>query len=347
MRNRILAVSILLAGSASAQFSETGVGDFIPAGGVNTGNPAGFDTSNMDHDFTQTDPPGVGSVTVAQPVTSIDSIELTGLDHTWAGDLQIVLTDPNGVGYNIMFRPGLGPGATCCGNGDDLLGDYIWVSPGQSTNGPIPAAASGGGSIAPGTYDQSWDSMAGVVWPEPDENVFNTPMNTITGPAGVWTLSIYDWAALDPGMWASWTLIGNGGGAGPGANYCTSTINSTGGASVMSANGSGSIALNNLTLNANSLPQQPGIFIAGPTQAQVPFFNGFLCVSPSGLQRFSTVNLPTAGVVSESVDYATSAPGGLNVSAGVPYNFQRWNRDPAGGGASANFSDGYTITFAP
>jgi len=132
-----------------------------------------------------------------------------------------------------------------------------------------------------------------------------------------------------------------------GSNYCTSTINSTGLASMISGNGSDSISSNNLELSANNLPQQPGIFIAGPTQAQIPFFNGFLCINPTGLQRFSAVNLPVNGVVSQDVDIATSAPGGLNVVAGQAYHFQRWNRDPAGGGQSANFSDGLEVMYTP
>ncbi len=50
---------------------------------------------------------------------------------------------------------------------------------------------------------------------------------------------------------------------------------------------------------------------------------------------------------SESVDYGTSSAGGLNVVAGASYFYQRWNRDPAGGGGNANFSDGYEIAHTP
>jgi len=136
-------------------------------------------------------------------------------------------------------------------------------------------------------------------------------------------------------------------GFGPGTNVCTSTVNSTGQASMMSATGSASIAANDVVISADSLPTQPGIFIAGPTETQIPFFNGFLCVSPTGLQRFNTIDIPSSGVVSTIVDIATSAPGGLNVVAGSPYYFQRWNRDPAAGGGNANFSDAYEIVYTP
>lgn len=148
-------------------------------------------------------------------------------------------------------------------------------------------------------------------------------------------------------------IVGMGGvdgalvGSSVGTNYCTATINSTGAASTLAASGSNSIAANDLTLSANNLPSQPGIFIAGPASAQIPFFNGYLCVSPSGLQRFATVNVPASGVVTQGVDLATSTPGGINAVAGQPYFYQRWNRDPAAGGAGANFSDGLEVNYLP
>ena len=132
-----------------------------------------------------------------------------------------------------------------------------------------------------------------------------------------------------------------------GISYCTSTPNSTGAASVLTATGSTSLGANDLVLSASDLPAQPGIFIAGPSATQTPFFNGFLCVDPAGLQRFATINTPVNGTITEAVDLATSAPGGLNAAAGASYYYQRWNRDPAGGGAAANFSDGLEIPYGP
>lgn len=132
-----------------------------------------------------------------------------------------------------------------------------------------------------------------------------------------------------------------------GTNYCVSAVNSTGMASTISATGSASVSANDLVLTAVDLPDQPGIFIAGPTMTQVPFFNGFLCVDANGLQRFVNTAAPTAGVITEAVDLATSAQGGLNVVAGSSYFYQRWNRDPAGGGAAANFSDGLELAYVP
>lgn len=132
-----------------------------------------------------------------------------------------------------------------------------------------------------------------------------------------------------------------------GTNFCISVPNSTGSPATISGTGSASIAANDLVIRADNLPAQPGIFIAGPSQAQLPFFDGFLCVAPNGLQRFLNTTAPSGGVISEAIDYASSAAGGLNVVAGSSYNYQRWNRDPAAGGSGANFSDGLEVLHTP
>ena len=132
-----------------------------------------------------------------------------------------------------------------------------------------------------------------------------------------------------------------------GASYCVATANSTGAPAAIAAGGSASVAANDLVLTATGQPDQPGIFIAAPAPTQAPLFNGFLCVSPQGLQRFSLVATPSQGELSEVVDLATSAPGGLTVTPGQPYYFQRWFRDPAAGGAAANFTDGVEVLYVP
>jgi len=134
---------------------------------------------------------------------------------------------------------------------------------------------------------------------------------------------------------------------GVGTTYCTSTPNSTGAPSTISATGSASISADDLVLTADNLPSQVGIFIAGPTSAQTPFFNGVLCIDPGGLQRFVNVASPTGGVITEAVDLGTSVLGGLNAVPGSHYYYQRWNRDPAGGGGNANFSDGLDVLYVP
>ena len=70
-------------------------------------------------------------------------------------------------------------------------------------------------------------------------------------------------------------------------------------------------------------------------------------MSPAGLQRFINVANPSGGIITEAVDLATSAAGGVNAIAGSSYNYQRWNRDPAAGGGNANFSNGLEVQYIP
>lgn len=162
-------------------------------------------------------------------------------------------------------------------------------------------------------------------------------------PLRIEALDLYPVPGSSTLFWDDLTLTQTATGNCPvGTNYCASTPFSTG-TSTISGSGSGSISANDLVLSADNLPSQPGIFIAGPTQAQIPFFNGFLCINPTGLQRFVNVANPSGGTITEAVNYATSAAGGLNASAGSSYQYQRWNRDPAAGGGNANFSNGLEV----
>ena len=164
-------------------------------------------------------------------------------------------------------------------------------------------------------------------------------------------LDLYPTAGSSTIFWDDISLTQTANGSCPiGTNYCISTVNSSGSAATISASGSASISNNDLVLTSSNLPvnnDQPGTFLAGPTQATIPFFNGFLCVSPNGLQRFAVINVSSGGTITEVIDYATSAAGGLNVVAGSSYNYQRWNRDPMAGGLNANFSDGLEIVHTP
>ena len=139
--------------------------------------------------------------------------------------------------------------------------------------------------------------------------------------------------------------------AGVPGTVCTSSAFSSGVSRLNASSPLVSIAFDDLVLAADRLPAtppQPGIFIAGPTPAQIPFFNGTLCIDPIGLQRFANVTYPNAaGIAVESVSLATSAAGGLEVMANMTHYFQRWNRDPDAGGTNANFSEAIGICFVP
>lgn len=133
----------------------------------------------------------------------------------------------------------------------------------------------------------------------------------------------------------------------PGAlsNYCVASPNSTGLAAKIAGLGPLSQAQNAFQLRATQLPPgQACVFIYAPGQAQVPFGNGFLCLSGS-VKRLP--GLPTgAGVATFTLDFTNPLLGG-DIPPGKTYHFQNWYRDPAGGGAFFNLSDGLTATFCP
>ena len=126
----------------------------------------------------------------------------------------------------------------------------------------------------------------------------------------------------------------------PGTNYCTSTANSSGSAAVMSATGSNSIAANDLTISATTVPDEFGLFYFGPNQLSMPFGNGTRCVGGSTV-RLNPPSLSSGGTASRVVDVIAEGivPGDVN--------FQYWFRDPSAGGSAYDLSDGYQITFVP
>ena len=137
----------------------------------------------------------------------------------------------------------------------------------------------------------------------------------------------------------------------PGANYCSTLPNSSGSASSISAQGSNSVAANDLELNATQVPvMQPGIFYYGPLEISVPFGHGTRCVGGGAgtIERFFPFAVSDAtGLMAYSVNNTspTHAP-----QLGVPgstWKFQAWFRDPAAGGPGFNLSDGYSITLTP
>ena len=128
-----------------------------------------------------------------------------------------------------------------------------------------------------------------------------------------------------------------------GENYCTSTANSTGSPAVIWGTGSDSVASEDLVLHAGPMPNQPGLFFYGPNQVQVAFGNGFRCVGGQ-LFRLDIV-VAANGELTFAPDYDNPPSQAGQILPGVTFHFQAWYRDPNGGGASFNLSDGLTITF--
>ena len=128
------------------------------------------------------------------------------------------------------------------------------------------------------------------------------------------------------------------------SNYCISASNSVGPGAIMAAMGSFSVSVNDTTLMASGLPNnQFGLFFYSSTQAQAPFGNGFRCVGPP-IVRLPLTQSNGSGNASQFLDM-NNLPSNGQINANEDWNFQFWYRDPMGGGAQFNTTDGLAVRF--
>jgi hypothetical protein len=127
-------------------------------------------------------------------------------------------------------------------------------------------------------------------------------------------------------------------------NYCQTSPNSVGSGALISATGSFSVSVNDTTMLATGLPpNQNGIFFYGAGQANAPFGNGRRCVGPP-IVRLPLIQSNGAGNASFFLDM-NNLPSNGQIDPNDNWNFQMWYRDPMGGGAAFNLTDGISITF--
>jgi len=134
------------------------------------------------------------------------------------------------------------------------------------------------------------------------------------------------------------------------ANFCLSTGNSTGLSATIGWSGSASISANDLTLTASDLPPfQFGIFFYGADEWLNIMGDGVLCISPPLYRIKTVVTTGASGTAALAVDYNTQpfASGAGQVLTFSTWRFQLWYRDPTGGPAGSNTTDGLMITFCP
>jgi hypothetical protein len=238
-------------------------------------------------------------------------VTITGLTHTWRGDLHIILRDPSGQGHSIVTRAGF-TGAGFGDSGDYLAGTYTFV---QTGGGAVNAGAA---NISGGTYNQFTNVGAGS-WTA--AGIDNLAMNSITGAAGTWTLEIRDWAAADIGsVSGGWTLSGTDVSGGGATTFCEGTSGcpcgnngAAGNGCATGANASGanlSSAGSTLTVSGVN-PGATVIFVKGNLAATAFLYDGLLCMD--SLVRFGLTTASAGGVAS-----ATDLGSG---------NYQAWFRD--------------------
>ena len=127
--------------------------------------------------------------------------------------------------------------------------------------------------------------------------------------------------------------------------YCDPAPNSAGAGAQLSARGWTSLTRNELELIASYGPSnQPALFYFGRQAVRLPFGNGFRCVIGS-VRRLPMSQLDGSGSLRQRIDLDAVSPPRGPIRAGTSWNFQLWFRDPAGGGAGFNTSDGLGVHF--
>jgi hypothetical protein len=135
--------------------------------------------------------------------------------------------------------------------------------------------------------------------------------------------------------------------SGPGHRYCTAAPNSVGPGAILYGTGSSSLATNAFGLRAEGCPPgKPGIFFLGTAATEFPFGNGYFCVSGTIARIKPVVMISGAGEASIQLDFGQAYA--QIVIAGPPgIRYQFWYRDPMGGGAAFNLSNGLHVEHTP
>lgn len=130
--------------------------------------------------------------------------------------------------------------------------------------------------------------------------------------------------------------------------YCTATANSFGTVARIAPMGSYRLSDDTFGLRVTGLPPATGsfgLFTCGTVQTNVPFGNGYLCISPFSPGIF---RMPVQALSATTMEH-TMALNPLDFSrctAGSTWNFQYWYRNPAAGGSQFNLSDAMSVRFA-
>jgi hypothetical protein len=130
-----------------------------------------------------------------------------------------------------------------------------------------------------------------------------------------------------------------------GAPYCPASPNSAGPGARLRAEGSTQVALDDFALLLDSAPaHKAGLLLLGANPASTPFGDGTLCVSGSIRRIPPPVNTDGQGQLLARMHLAGPILAPV-VAPGNSAHFQFWFRDPAGGPAGNNLSNGLAVTW--
>ncbi|MCB9915264.1 MAG: hypothetical protein H6828_08955 [Planctomycetes bacterium] len=268
----------------------------------------------------------------------------------WLGANALVIPDLSGVIPNpLIFLPPLAQ-VDITGMSFTMTSTPFVCSPsGTFACTTTLVVLTGTLTVTPLTGSPTVTNLAGTVGPPSVTN------GTITASGGVLTMTSpmnTNFAFTDPtsNISGTFNLVGTTVAkftCPPVSTYCTTSPNSVGAGVLASTTGSTSITANDLVLIGTGAPaNQWGIFYYGPNQISAPFGNGVRCVGAGGIGTFRLplTNSGPSGTYTRPLDHNTLSHA---IAAGETWNFQCWYRDPAGGGAAFNLSDGVSVFFCP
>lgn len=130
-------------------------------------------------------------------------------------------------------------------------------------------------------------------------------------------------------------------------SFCAGAPNSAGDGARIDTSGSTSVGLNDFELIATGVPpQKAGMFFYGQGSAFAPLGDGLRCVA-TPLFRLPVVVSDATGAARCALDLAAPPQASALITPGSTWRFQLWYRDPQGGPAGMNTSDGVAATFCP
>jgi hypothetical protein len=152
--------------------------------------------------------------------------------------------------------------------------------------------------------------------------------------------------ASDPTWMDSTVPLGSG--CGSLATYCTSSINTAGQLARIGWLGSASLGANDLVLTVRDVPPfHPGVFFFGAYATQIPFGEGYLCVTGQQRRLRPLVTVDALGRGSLALDFTDPLAPEAVIAVGSQWNFQYWYRDPQTVGHGFNLSDALAVSFCP
>ncbi len=291
---------------------------------------------------------GVHMGTITHPgITRTFGIHVASNDDLWIGDIPALGVDVGNVFHFARNGTFLGQFATTFEIGDLVVAPNgtIWCA--DRNHGLVYHLSSTGAVLS--------SFLTAIIPPEFDGIALASDGTLYVSSGNSTEIYHYDSAGT---LLGQFPILGASGLAlflrivgddSPGTKYCTSNPTSTGAPADISASGSASSSVGNLTLTGAPVPNQPGIFFHASSQTQVPFGCSYLCAT-GGLQRGAVVSA-AGGVATYTYDNSDTKHS-LATFTMQTRNFQYWFRDPMGagtctGGATFNTSNAISILVLP